>query len=63
MAFVIVDVRPQLQAKQDLLLVGQIADHTPQRKRERFDQSGRRENSLVFGNSRMLLYIDYLEII
>lgn len=63
MAIGIVGLGAQLETKQHLLLVGQVADYTPQRKRQRLDQRGRREDSLVLCKCGMLLYIDDLELV
>lgn len=51
------------ESEQNLLLVREIADHSPQRQRQRFDQRGRCENPFVFGQLRKLEHIDDLEII
>jgi hypothetical protein len=52
-----------LETKQNLLPVGQIADDAPKGQRQLLDQRWSRQNFLVFGPLRVLENVDYLELV
>ena len=51
------------ESEQHLLLVGEVADHPPQRQRQRFDEGRRREDLFVLGHIGKLKDIDDLEVV
>jgi hypothetical protein len=56
-------VRPDLEAQQHLVLVRQVADHAPQRRREPLDQRRRREDLVVLRRLRVLEDVDDLQLV
>jgi hypothetical protein len=56
-------VDANFEAEQHLLFVGEITDHTAQRRRELLDERRRREDSVVLGALGMLEDVDDLELI
>ncbi len=51
------------KSEQHLLLVGQVADDAPERKRQRLDEGWGCQNALVFGHFRVFEHIDDLEVV
>ena len=55
--------RSHLEAEEDFLLFGEIADDSPQRQRQLLDQRRRSENLLVLGSLGMLEDIHYFQLV
>ena len=53
----------QLETEEDFLAVREVADDTPEWRRQLLDEGRRRENSLIFGDLWMLQDVDDLEIV
>jgi hypothetical protein len=52
-----------LETEEHFVFVGQIADDTPQRRRQLFDQCRGRKNSIVLRHLRLLEDVDDFELV